>query len=368
MKNSLLKCLLLLLVSFLSAQSYAQVSADPGVSGFDVTDLALTSVNANQLGQNHSYILRLPIFNSNQAAALPAGSCKLRIGLGSKAVPDYADMNNPTVNFSQYFTWTAAFTSGQWQVTGDLTSPLPADFNGMVDVKIKPTILGNSTFTANFLVTNHANIAPFILSDEDPTNNSTATAYTVIVILPVKFTSLDVLKSGCNIKVNFNTEEELNVDHYEIEASRDGVNFVKVAQTQAKGQHLYKTDFVLTSQVRAEKIFVRVKSVDIDGHIQYSDTRTVSGICGQALKMNIYPNPVSSSGKVAINATQGIFNGQYKVSVRDITGKLLQVKEVNLANVTRFDYELGNIAAGKYLVQVMSNDGAESAVLQLQKL
>ena len=357
-----------LLFALVSVKTYSQVLADPGVSGFDITNLGLVSQNANELGKDYHYILKLPIFNSNQAFALPAGSCKIRVGLGSKAVPDYTVMTAPTINYSEYFSWTAAQVGGQWQVTGELIAPLPADFNGVIEIKIKPTVLLSSTFTANFLVTNHANVAPNILSDEDPTNNSTATSYTVIIILPVKFSSLDVSKSGCNIKVNFGTQEEINVDHYEIEASKDGSNFIKVGESAVKSQHLYQADFALTNNIQAEKIFVRIKSVDKDGRIQYSEIRQVSGICGKALLMNIYPNPVTNQRTIVINATQGLFNGKYKIAMRDFAGKLVQVSEVELNNAAHFDYALGNIAAGKYIVQVISNDGSESAVLQLQKL
>jgi hypothetical protein len=363
MKHTLFTCLL---VMVLSVSSYGQVQADPGVSGFEITDNLGVPQNANMLFQNANYHLKLSIFNSNQAFALPAGSSKVSIGMGSKSVP--LNTAVPTTSYSQYFTWTAALVSGQWQVTGDLTSPLPADFNGVIDIPFTPHTLGNSTFTANFLITNHANVPPNILSDEDPTNNSTSTSYTVVPNAPVKFTSLDLLKSGCNIKVSFNTEEELNVDHYEIEASKDGTNFIKVAQLTAKNQHLYKADFALTSQLNGANVFVRVKSVDKDGRFQYSDIKTISGTCAKKLEMNLYPNPVTDKKSVVINATEGLFNGRYKVSIRDFAGKLVRVKEIDLDNVAHFDCELGNLAAGKYIVQVMNNDGSESAVLQLQKL
>lgn len=362
MKYTLLTCLL---VMALSVNSFAQVQADPGVSGFEITDNLLVPQNANQLYQNANYHLRIPIFNSNQINPLPAGSCKLRIGLGSKTVPINTAV--PSTSFNTYFTWTAVFTGGQWQVTGDLTANLPPDFNGTIDIPVTPTIQGSSTYTANFLVTNHANSPPNILSDEDPTNNGATLSYTVIPPAPVKFTALDLLKSGCSIKVSFNTEEELNVNNYEIEVSKDGYSFVKVASVQAKNTHTYKTDFVITDAIRADKIFVRVKSVDKDGNVLFSSIKPVSGICGQALQMQVYPNPVTDT-KAVINATQGLFNGRYKVSVRDFAGKLVAVKEVDLQNVARFDCELGNIASGKYIIQVANTDGSESAVLQLQKL
>jgi len=363
MKYAFFTCLLIMAIS---SKSYSQVLADPGVSGFDITDNLGVSQNANVLGLNANYHLLLPIFNSNQAFALPAGSCRVRIGFGSKAKP--INTTVPTTSFASFFSWTAAQVGGQWQVTGDLIANLPPDFNGVIDIPFNPTVLGTSTFTANFLVTNHANVPPNILSDEDPTNNSTATSYTVIPNTPVKFTSLDLLKSGCNIKVNFGTQDQVNIDHYEIEASKDGINFIKVGTLPVKTQSIYNSDFALTNTVQADKIFVRIKSIDKNGQIQYSDTKAVSGICGKALQMNVYPNPVTNQKTVVINATQGLFNGTYKISMRDFAGKQVRVSEVVLSSAVHFDYELGNIAAGKYIIQVMNNDGSESAVLQLQKL
>lgn len=165
----------LLAASLTGMAQLPAVAADPALGKIIMTDQTGFAIDANDIAANQIISLRIPV--QNDGHALPAGSCKIKIGLGSKLVldPTY-NINNTAL--SNYFKWTVTENSGQVQITGELIAVLPANVMDVnVSFKVKPSMEGQSTITANFLITNHSNNA--ILSDQDGANNNTALAYRV---------------------------------------------------------------------------------------------------------------------------------------------------------------------------------------------
>jgi hypothetical protein len=361
--------LVALLCLALSAKSIAQsVIADPAVLPVSITSTANASQDPSNLPLGTAVKLKIPVSNLNHTNTIPSGSLILKIGLGSKIILD-PTFSLATAPLSQYFFWQSGFNAGQIEIVGSLIAPLPPDFAGIAEFRVIPNLLGSSTVSANILVTNHN--TTILLSDDVPTNNSTTLPYTVVTgtggPLPVNITKLNVAKKGCNINVNFLTESELNVARYEIETSRDGINFVKAGNIAAASRASYITDFALTDGISAATIFVRVKAIDLDGSYKYSEIKTVSGTCEKQLLFNIYPNPVVDKA-LSIKATSGLFNGRYQFVVMDMAGRIVHKKEALLQNATRYNYDLGGITAGKYILKVTLADGSSSAALPFEKL
>jgi Secretion system C-terminal sorting domain len=165
----------LLAASLAGTAQLPAVAADPALGKIIMTDQTGFAIDATDIAANQIINLRIPV--QNDGHALPAGSCKIKIGLGSKLVLDpQFNINNTAL--SNYFKWTVTENSGQLQVTGDLIAVLPANVTDVnVAFKVKPSMEGQSTITANFLITNHNNNA--ILSDQDGANNNASLAYRV---------------------------------------------------------------------------------------------------------------------------------------------------------------------------------------------
>jgi hypothetical protein len=360
----------LLFSTFIVRSSAQAVIADPAVNYMRTASTTSLPINPTMIPIDSIIALKVPVINYNLANALPSGTCKIKIGLGSKIVLDPA-FDLTTINTSNYFQWTALFSGGQVQITGDLIAILPAHFLDTATFYIKGSVLGNSTITTNFLVTNH-NTTTY-LSDENGANNSTSLAYTIVEgvggPLPVRFTKVVALKEACNIKISFDTENEINVDRFEIEESKDGIVFEKMGSLATDNSRNYHFAFAITEHLKASQIFVRIKSVDKDAHFQYSEIRKVSGSCDEKeFSVILFPNPASYETRLfTIRSQQGLFNGIYAVSVADITGKIINRKTITLANVRQFDYDAGTLASGQYIVNIMNGNGGQQTVVKWQK-
>lgn len=345
------------------------VIADPKIGTISFTDMAGLRLDEAYIQPNELVKLKIPVLNNNHGQALPAGSCKIKIGFGSKLVLDPSfDLNATAMN--SYFQWSSSMNSGQLQITGELIEALPANITDVeVALKVKGTVVGKSTITANFLITNHNTFT--VLSDEDGTNNSSFLQYTVTNRqAPVSVTTItDIEKEGCAMTVSFATDREINLARYDVEVSKDGIKFEKVASLNAAGNLSYNASFELPSSLQVEKLQVRIKAVQVNGRLIYSTAKNSNGLCkALPLKLSVYPNPASGVDKVVIATAQGSFNGKYKVKLLDMSGKTVLAKELTLSGVQSFPLELVTIAGGKYLVQLTTVDNVQLGVLKFEKL
>ena len=265
----------LMAVAVNSNAQRAAVMVDPQLGNISLANEVGFALNADAIQADDVITIKIPVINDNHGKAMPAGSSKIKIGLGSKLVLDPSfNINNAAL--SNYFKWTSAIAGGQVQLTGDLINELPASVREVsVAFKVKASKEGRSTITANFLITNHNTTA--VLSDENGANNSSALSYRVsskVVVIPA----------------------------------------------------------------------------------------------GEAINLTIFPNPAKDVNLVAIAAEKGLFEGRYAIVMYDVTGKLVQTSAVELNGVSKFDYKLGNIAAGKYLIKITKADASQSYLLKLEKM
>ncbi|MFZ4770654.1 MAG: T9SS type A sorting domain-containing protein [Ferruginibacter sp.] len=361
-----------IITCMLQTKCFSQaIIADPAVNTMRTTSVASLPVNADAIPIDSIISIKIPVINYNLNNPIPSGTCKIKIGLGSKLILD-PSFNLNTVNTSNYFTWTALVSGGQLQITGDLIATLPANYLDTVTFNVKGTILGNSTITTNFLITNHNSVA--ILSDENGSNNNAGLPYTIIARpigpVPVTFTKVMATKENCNVKVNFDAENEINVSRYEIELSKDAIHFEKIGLLNANNRIKYFYSFAITENIKADQIFLRIKSVDKDDKFQYSETKKIAGTCIEKNQAVIlFPNPVSQDVKqIAIQSKDVFFNGNYTIHILDMAGKLLETKNIRLTNTKQFNLETANLSKGQYIIQLLKQDGTHNINLKLQKL
>lgn len=361
-------CTTLLAASLHGIAQQRAVMLDPKLGQIQMADLSGNTINENYLQPGQLVKLVIPVASVNQNAAMPKGSCKIKIGLGSKLAIDPL-FSLASVNYSNYFNWSVSNAGGQSQLTGELIADLPSSFQQVeVSFKVLGSQIGHSTITANFLITNH-NTAT-ILSDLDPSNNASFLGYEITnAAVPVPVTTINSLdKTDCNFKVTFSTDREIDLNSYEVEVSKNGTDFIKVYETNATNLAVYTATIAIPVALQAPVVYVRVKSIFGSGRIAYSIGKTLNTLCNGKWAVNMFPNPVNGKGDVVIKAISGIFDGKYTITLIDMQGHILEVKQVSLNNVVNFNYKISNVAAGKYSIKIVNGDASQSALLQFEKL
>jgi hypothetical protein len=175
----------------------------------------------------------------------------------------------------------------------------------------------------------------------------------VNIVLPVKFLSFIALKSGDDAKLSWTVENDADNRYFELERSKDGREFKAFAKIDALGNgkavNTYSLTDVRISNVGSKVVYYRVKQVDKDGTITYSNIRNL-GIERNGIAVSIYPNPARSITKLVFDAEKA---GRGNVLIRDMNGKLVQqVASQFIAGVNQQELNVSNLAAGEYNVTI----------------
>ncbi len=342
--------------------------ADPKVGQISLTDMQGRALDPDHLPYNEMVKMRIPVSNTSGANTIPMGSAKLKIGFGTKLHIDPASLN--TAGMNGIFKWSVGQVGGQTEVTGEVIGEFPADLHDIfLSFPARASVMGKSTITANFLISNHDTRT--ILSDLNPNNNTAYLQYTIGARTwqpDIKITKLN--RGACTIHLVFTSERESGISRYDVEVSKDGINYTRVTDIAATLEGTYKYSFPIDASIESASLLVRIKSVDLEGRYFYSTPQTINGTCtnNQPWALNVYPNPATNVKAVTISSTQGEFNGKYKVTMFDISGKAIGAKELTLDRVTNFKYEFGQVANGFYLLEIVNLDGSQSGTLKFEKL
>jgi hypothetical protein len=137
--------------------------------------------------------------------------------------------------------------------------------------------------------------------------------YTVIVALALPITLIDFKgqKAKQGNLLTWETAEEVNASHFEVEHSPTATAFATLGQVQALGDNSGYNFLHNTTDKGVQ--FYRLKMVDLDGSYQYSKIVSVFAK-GQALPLSLYPNPTSGmltlrmDGEAVESGSLEIFN------------------------------------------------------------
>jgi hypothetical protein len=227
----------------------------------------------------------------------------------------------------------------------------------------------DTAFYNNMFTASNSNISSFSVAyGSVKTNNSSSVrqyslylkgfAYPAPSTLPVKLTAFtaSLIKEKVNLK--WETASEINVSHFELERSTDGVNYNQAAIVFAYGSATDKASYSYSDNVasfRQPVVYYRLRSVDIDGKTELSETRIIriNQTETNSISLQTYPNPVMNELRVTIpNNWQNkqmvfeLFNANGQVSGRKTTSGSNQTETINTSS----------LAPGFYIVRV-SCDG-----------
>jgi hypothetical protein len=178
------------------------------------------------------------------------------------------------------------------------------------------------------------------------------------ISMPVTFTSAKAYRQDKNINVEWSVENEINMKQYEVEKSISGNQFSTLAIVPATANNGNSAIYISTD-VRpvGGYNYYRIKSVDINGSIAYTDAvKVLMGTLKQDI--TVYPNPITG-GRLRLQ-----FNnqpkGEYGIRLINKSGQLIVSKRFNHADgdsteVIQWDY---NLAHGVYQLQVTKPDGS----------
>lgn len=201
------------------------------------------------------------------------------------------------------------------------------------------------------------------MPDPIPTANLTGGTYTLTVdfntltftlvpgnTLPVTWVSFKGKATNNGVLLNWQTAEEKNNQYFEVERSTDGINYTTLAKVYPNSAKSYTyTD----KQAQAKNIY-RIKQVDNDGKVDYSDLVAVNVNLQNNGIIQYITNPSSNLLKVGLSKN---LNLPAKLSVYGTNGTILKTVSVNDTDNNVID--ISALANGVYVFGVEANGQAE---------
>lgn len=172
------------------------------------------------------------------------------------------------------------------------------------------------------------------------------------VALPLTLLAFEARAEQGQTILSWQTADEKSVAGFELERSRDGVGFQKVAFLPAK--NLPQNHYQYRCDAASGKVFYRLKMMDLDGTFRYSPVRGVSGVLPAAIIL--YPIPAIDELTVS-GITKGV-----AFSVTDMQGKSLIQAYNHQEQLLKLD--LRALPAGRYVLRLQGPPGGSFPFLK----
>ena len=172
------------------------------------------------------------------------------------------------------------------------------------------------------------------------------------VAAPVKMISFEAVKEGNNVALNWITASEVNDDHFDVQYSTDGINFVTIGTVKGNGTSTAYHEYSFLHKNPSSGInYYRLIQYDFDGQKEISPVKTVTI---EGVQVSIVPNPSSQNFNVHITGAD-----QAEVVVIDVLGK--EVYRTNSQEVLTSVISFGNdLAKGTYIARVITNNETQT--------
>ena len=177
--------------------------------------------------------------------------------------------------------------------------------------------------------------------------------------VPVELTSFTAEAATDGVLLKWSTASELNNQGFEVERSLDGEIFYKVAFIQGAGTTTEGKEYSYTDNVEykgGETFYYRLKQVDLDGRIEYSDVIEVEfDVPKDFVLHQNFPNPFNPSTtiKYAVPKTSLVNIKVYDLTGQEVASLVNEVKEVGTYEI-KFDAR--NLASGVYLYRMVADN------------
>ncbi|MFY7963309.1 MAG: choice-of-anchor V domain-containing protein [Chitinophagaceae bacterium] len=213
------------------------------------------------------------------------------------------------------------------------------------------------TWTSPAAATAPANVKFYFVGNAANGNNNTSGDYiyasSTTVALPIKLTSFTTTLEGNNVALFWQVESDLSTNYFEVEKSTDKINFTSIAKINGSNSSIARKYYFTDSKLNSNLNYYRLKMVDKDGTISYSNIQSVTLKTKESYISNVYPNPIKVGQEMNIEI---VSNKEQTCSLTliNINGKIISSREKNiLQGYNNVQLKLGNyVPLGNYYLLV----------------
>jgi hypothetical protein len=183
--------------------------------------------------------------------------------------------------------------------------------------------------------------------------------------LPIELTAFNANCTENSTTINWQTASEHNSSYFDLEKSRDGINWSVLETVNAAGNSTSMLNYSITDTEQiADVVYYRLNQMDQDGASKIYGP--ISANCGEVVDFSavVFPNP--TSGEVAIEINNAVAQN-VSIQICGTDGKaIVEAFYVIKAGTTNLPFNLENLTTGMYTLKIQGESKAEIIKLFVQ--
>ncbi|GAB4485542.1 MAG: hypothetical protein OHK0045_03150 [Raineya sp.] len=178
------------------------------------------------------------------------------------------------------------------------------------------------------------------------------------VVLPVEFLSFRAKREKTYNRLMWQTAQEINLDYFDIQWSKDGSTFVSLDRVEAQNKAAFYTYEHKVSDFG--HYYYRLRIVEKDGKHSFSPVESISIKPHSDLEVSFYPTPFKDKGVLVCNSPE---NQTAVVQIFNMEGIVLYEKNLSLQEGTNeIETQCSQLAKGVYLLRLTSQNGEQKTI------
>lgn len=179
---------------------------------------------------------------------------------------------------------------------------------------------------------------------------------TACPVLPIQLTKFEATPHEQQVLVEWQTAEEINTSHFEVERSRDGITFETMLRKNAQGQSNELIDYRITDdRPYIGSSYYRLKSIDLDGSFTYSEIRTVEMNGSNIVIHTLYPNPATAAQVLQVELSSPTSEST-QLHIFNTSGQTVSHYSVEmLYGLNSIQVNTTSLASGVYYIRLTSS-------------
>ncbi len=179
-------------------------------------------------------------------------------------------------------------------------------------------------------------------------------------VLPIQLLSFTAQLHNTSVELSWITSSETNNDYFEVERSKDNLEWKKIGTVDGAGtSNTYNFYSLRDEQAQAGANYYRLKQVDYNGRASFSNAVIIVLDYGFE-DISIYPNPSKDFVNILLNNIE-----LYHVGFYNSCGKEVHINHSILGN--RISLDLSNEIEGIYIVRLSSESKVHSGIVIIDK-
>lgn len=155
-----------------------------------------------------------------------------------------------------------------------------------------------------------------------------------IVALPIELSDFFAINDNNNILLKWKTASEINANYFDVERSDDGQFFFSIGKVDAEGNSSNPISYsyldTKLSYNNGSQIFYRLKLVDKDGSVKYSNHINIKPVFNGITIKNIYPTIIRKGDVVSVEVASDKAR-TINIVIMDASGRSLHILKSDLS-------------------------------------